>query len=78
MTQEQDFADLEFTFAQLGIQLMLPQSLQYHPQMLLVLLLFLGIYEDIIDEHHYELVQIIHEHAVHQVHEESRCIRQSE
>jgi hypothetical protein len=36
-----------------------------------MLLLILGIYEDIINEHHYKLVKVVHEHTVHQVHEES-------
>jgi hypothetical protein len=39
--------------------------------MLLVLLHILIIYEDIIDEHHCEFVKIVHEHTIHQVHEES-------
>ena len=43
-----------------------------------MLLLILGIYEDIINEHHYELVKVVHEHTVHWVHEVSWCIRQSE
>jgi hypothetical protein len=46
--------------------------------MLFVLLLNLRIYEDIIDEHHYELVEIVHEHTIHQVHEERWRIRQTE
>jgi hypothetical protein len=43
-----------------------------------MLLLILGIYEDIINELHYELAEIVHEHIIHQVHEESRPIRQTE
>jgi hypothetical protein len=46
--------------------------------MLFMLLLILGIYEDIINEHYYELDKVIHEHTVHQVHEESWHIHQSE
>jgi hypothetical protein len=46
--------------------------------MLLVLFLILRIYEDIIDEHHYKLIQIVHEHTIHQVHEESWRIHQTE
>jgi hypothetical protein len=34
-------------------------------------LLILGIYKNIINEHHYELVELVHEHTVHQVHEVS-------
>jgi hypothetical protein len=45
---------------------------------LFMLLLVLGIYEDIINEHYYELVEVVHEYTIHQVHEESWCIRQTE
>jgi hypothetical protein len=61
MTQEQDFANPELTLANLGIQ----QLLQYLPQMLFMLILILGIYEDIINEHYYELVEVVHEHTIH-------------
>jgi hypothetical protein len=46
--------------------------------MLLMLLLILGIYKNVINEHYYKLVEVVHEHAVHQVHEVSWCSRQSE
>jgi hypothetical protein len=46
--------------------------------MLLMFLFILGIYKNIINEHYYELVEVIHEHTVHQVHEVSWRIRQSE
>jgi hypothetical protein len=45
--------------------------------MLFTFLLILGIYENIIDEHHYEFVKIVHEYTIHQVHEESWCICQT-
>jgi hypothetical protein len=45
--------------------------------MVLVLFLILRIYKDIIDKHHYKLVQIVHEHVVHLVHEESWSIHHS-
>jgi hypothetical protein len=40
-------------------------------------LLILRIYEDIIDEHHYKFVEIVHEYTIHQVHKESWRIRQT-
>ena len=43
-----------------------------------MLLLILGIYKNIINEHHYELVEVVHEHTVHQVHEVGWRIRQTE
>jgi hypothetical protein len=36
--------------------------------MLLMLLLIMGIYKNTINKHYYKLVEIIHEHIVHQVH----------
>jgi hypothetical protein len=39
--------------------------------MFLMLLLILEIYENIINEHYYELVEVVHEHTVHQIHEVS-------
>jgi hypothetical protein len=78
VTQEQDFADPELTLAKLGIQLTISYPLKYLPQMFLTLLLILGIYKNIINEHHYELVEIVHEHTVHQVHEIGWRIGQAE
>jgi hypothetical protein len=43
-----------------------------------MLFLILRVYENIIDEYHYEFVKIFHEHTVHQVHEENWRIHQSE
>ena len=47
-------------------------------QMLLVFFLILRVYENIIDEHQYKLVEAVHEHTIHQVHKESWCIFQPE
>jgi hypothetical protein len=74
VTQEQDFIDPELALAQLCIQLVLSQSLQYHLQMILMLLLTLRIYENIINKYHHKLVEIIHEYIVHHIHEEGWCI----
>jgi hypothetical protein len=43
-----------------------------------MLLLILGIYKNVINEHYYKLVEVVHEHAVHQIHEVSQRIRQAE
>jgi hypothetical protein len=78
MTQEQNFADLELALAKLGVQLTISEPLKYLPQMFLMFLLILGIYKNIIYEHYYELVEVVHEHTVHQVHEVSWRICQTE
>jgi hypothetical protein len=43
-----------------------------------MLCFILGINEDVINEYHYELVQLIHEDRVHKVHEIGRCICETE
>ena len=70
MTQEQDFTDPELALAQLCIQPVLSQSLQYHPQMIRMLFFVSRIYQNVIDEYHHKLVKIIHEYTVHQIHKE--------
>jgi hypothetical protein len=45
--------------------------------MLLVLFLIFRVYKNIIDENHYEFVEVVHEHAIHQVQKESWCVCQS-
>jgi hypothetical protein len=77
VTQEQDFINPELALAQLCIQLVLPESLQYHLQMIHMLLLTSRIYENIINEYHHKLVEVIHKHTVHQIHEEGWRIRQT-
>jgi hypothetical protein len=77
MPKERDFLQPKITLAKLGIQLMLSQLLQHKPQMLLMLLLILGVNQDVINEHHNKLIQILHKNFVHQIHELGRCIGQS-
>ena len=78
MTEEWNLVNLELALAELGVQLMLSQSLQHEPQMLFMLFLCLGEDQNIINEDHHEDIQIIHENHVHQMHEESRGISQAE
>ena len=44
---------------------MLSQLLQHKPQMLLMLFFILGVDQDIIDEHHDKLIQVLHKDFVH-------------
>jgi hypothetical protein len=69
MTKERDLSQPEFTLAELGIQLIFSEFLQNKRQMFVVFLLIPRIYQNIIDEHHHELVKILHEHLGHQIHE---------
>jgi hypothetical protein len=43
-------------------------------QMFIMFFFILGEYQNIIDKHHNELVQLFHEYFVHQVHEVGRSI----
>ena len=78
MTEEWNLVNPELALAELGIQLMLSQSLQYESQMLLMLFFCLGEDQNIINEDHHEDIQIVHENHVHQMHEENRGISQAE
>jgi hypothetical protein len=77
VTQEWDLLDPELTFAELGIQLMLSQSLEYNSEVIFMFFHTLRMYQNVINEHHNELVQLRHENRVHVVHEMCRRIRQS-
>jgi hypothetical protein len=77
MSKKQNFLQPESTLAELGIELMVSKSLQNNSEMLCMLLLALRIDQDVINEDHDKLVQLRHEHGVHQVHEMCRRIDES-
>jgi hypothetical protein len=57
MTKKGNLLKPEVTLAELSIKLILPQLLQNHSQVLFMLFGDGGIDKDVINEHHYELVQ---------------------
>jgi hypothetical protein len=69
VTQEWDFLDLELTLTELGIQMMLLQTLKYNSELIFMFFHTLRIYQNVINKHHNELVQLRHENWVHEVHE---------
>jgi hypothetical protein len=77
MSKKWNFLQLESTLAELGIELMVSKSLQNNSEMLRMLFFTLGIDQDVINEYHDKLVQLRHEHRVHQVHEMCRSIGES-
>jgi hypothetical protein len=77
MSEKWNFLQTESTLAELGIELMVSKSLQNNLEMLHMLLFTLGIDQDVINEDHNKLVQLQHEHGVHQVHEMCRSIGES-
>jgi hypothetical protein len=44
---------------------MIPELLQYQVEMFLMFFFILGVNQDIVDEQHHELIQIVHEDFVH-------------
>jgi hypothetical protein len=60
MSQELHSIQPKLAFAELGVQLVLSQVGQDDVDMLCMLFFILGIYQDIIDEYHYKLVQLRH------------------
>ena len=74
MTKESYFFQPKFTFTKLGVKLM-AWSLRV-PKIMLFFIL--GVDQNIVDENHDELVEVLHEHLVHEIHEIGRGIGQSE
>jgi hypothetical protein len=60
MSQELHSIQPKLTFAELGIQLVFSQVGQDDADMLCMLFFILGVYQDIINEDHYKLVQFWH------------------
>jgi hypothetical protein len=74
MSKERNFLQSEITLAEFGIELMVLKSLQNNTEILHMLFFALGIDQDIVNEDNDKLVQLRHEHGVHQVHEMCRSI----
>ena len=68
----------EFTFRILSIQLMFSKLFQNKPKVFSMFLFILGIYKDIIQINHDELVEVFHEYIVHQTRECRWSIGQAE
>jgi hypothetical protein len=77
MSQKRNILQPECTLAEHGIELMVSKSLQNNSEMLCMLLFTLGIDQDVVNEDHDKLIQLWHEHGVHQVHEMCRSIGES-
>src|ERR1044072_3121754 len=77
MTKKLDFFHPEFTLRSISIKLLLSQNIQHLSQVLCMFFFTLGVYQDVIDEHHHKLIQERPEHTIHIVHEYRRCVRNS-
>jgi hypothetical protein len=65
MSKKVNFLQPESTLAEFGIELMVPMSLQNNLEMRCMLLLSLGVDQDVVNEYHDKLVQLRHEYRVH-------------
>ena len=74
MSEESHLLEPNLTFAEFGIQLMIAKPLQNCAKMFLMFVLAFGVNEDVINEHHHKLVQEIHKHLIHHMHEEGRGV----
>jgi hypothetical protein len=77
ISQKWNFLQPKSTLAKLGIELMVSKSLQNNSKMLHMLFFTLKIDQDADNEDHDKLVQLRHEHRVHQVYEMCRSIGES-
>jgi hypothetical protein len=68
----------EFAFGELSIKLVISQTLKDNSEMFGVIFLALRIDDNIIDKDHDKIIELRHEHGVHEVHEVCGSISESE
>ena len=78
MSLEFHLSKPKLALTKLGIQLMIPKCLENNPQMILMLLLRLGVDQDVVNKDHKKLIQIGLEYPMHEIHECRWSIRQPE
>ena len=76
MPQESHLSKPKLALTELGTQLMVPECLENNLQMILMLLLRLGVDQDVVNKDHNRLIQIGLEYPIHEVHECCWRIRQ--
>src|ERR1700761_5024340 len=74
VTQERDFSLEELTLVRMSIVSLLLQSSQHPLHQLCVLLGSLGVDENIVDEHHHSLIELVLEYALHLSLKPRRCV----
>jgi hypothetical protein len=77
MPKKRNLLQPECTLAKFGVELVVMKSLQYNPKMLLMFFFSPGVGQNVINEYHDKLIQLRHEHGIHQVHEMYRSIGES-
>jgi hypothetical protein len=78
MAQEFHTVQPEFTLGQLSIELMVSKTLENNAHVFSMIFLILGINKDVINRNHDELVKLRHEYRIHEIHEVSRSICETE
>ena len=78
MSQEPHLNKPKLALTELDIQLMVPECLENNSQMILMLLLRLGVDQNVVNKDHNKLIQIGLEYPMHEIHECRWCIRQHE
>src|SRR6185436_332653 len=78
MTKKRYFFQPKLTFAKLGIKMMLSKLLENDMNMTSMIFFGLGINKNIINENDHKDIKFLHEDAIHQIHEISRCIGEAE
>ena len=69
-------ASQKLTLTKLAIQLLVPECIKNNPQMILMLLLRLGVDQNVVNKDHNGLIQIGLEYSMHEIHECRWRIRQ--
>ena len=77
MTKEGQWSQPKLTFVEFHIQLMFPQYLRYHSQMLSMLLSGLRVYEDVIYEYYVKRIKVFMEDPIHKIHKHDWCISET-
>jgi hypothetical protein len=78
MSQELNSIQPKFALAELSVQLVLSQPIRDGADMLRMLFFILGIYQNVVDEDHYKLIQLRHKDRIHEIHEKCRSIYDAE
>jgi hypothetical protein len=77
MPEESYFLEPKLALAEFGIQLVLSEGFQHEPQMLFMFFLRPGVNKDVINKDDNKIVEVFHEHLIHEVHEIGESIGQS-
>jgi hypothetical protein len=68
----------EFTFTEFGVKLVCPEFSKDDLKVTLMVFAVLGVNKDVVNEDYDKLIQLLHKHFVHVVHEKGGCVCQFE